>query len=316
MQMRRIIMPVCPTVRHGAVSIMLALSVLLAPRGMAAHASLQATPSTITVVDDHHTRIVLHKVPRRLIALAANVTEILFALGLGPEVVGVSSYSTYPPAATKLPIVINYTTLNLEEILRLKPDLLVAAAIVPQSIIIKLRSAHLTVLVTDPHDLAGILHDIVLVGTATGVPGRARGLAARLQKRINAVETVVRRARTHPRVFYEIDSTLYTAGHGSFIDALITLAGGVNVAGTVMNPYPQLSAEKVIAADPQYIILSDARYGTTVASVAARPGWSRISAVRHHHVYPFNDDLASRPGPRIVLGLETLERLLHPELFH
>jgi iron complex transport system substrate-binding protein len=148
------------------------------------------------------------------------------------------------------------------------------------------------------------------------VPGRARALAASLQKRINAVETVVRRARTHPRVFYEIDSTLYTAGHGSFIDALITLAGGVNIAGTVMNPYPQLSAEKVIAADPQYIILSDARYGTTVASVAARPGWSRISAVRHHHVYPFNDDLASRPGPRIVLGLETLARLLHPELFH
>jgi iron complex transport system substrate-binding protein len=72
----------------------------------------------------------------------------------------------------------------------------------------------------------------------------------------------------------------------------------------------------VIAADPQYIILSDARSGTTVARVAARPGWSRISAVRHHHVYPFNDDLASRPGPRIVLGLETLARLLHPELFH
>src|ERR671932_2864997 len=196
MQMRRIIMRVCPTVRHGAVSITLALSVLLAPQGMAAHATLQATP-TITVVDDHHTRIVLHKVPRRLIALAANVTEILFALGLGPEVVGVSSYSTYPPAATKLPIVINDTTLNLEKILRLKPDLLVAAAIVPQSIIIKLRSAHLTVLVTDPHDLAGILHDIVLVGTATGVPGRARALAASLQERINAVETVVQIGRAH-----------------------------------------------------------------------------------------------------------------------
>ena len=136
-------MRVCPTLRHGAASIALALSVLLAPQGMAAHASLQATPTTVTVVDDHHTRLVLHGVPRRLVALAANVTEILFALGLGPEVVGVSSYSTYPPAATKLPIVINDTTLNLEKILRLKPDLLVAAAIVPQSII-KLRSAHLS----------------------------------------------------------------------------------------------------------------------------------------------------------------------------
>ena len=136
-------MRVCPNVRHGGVSNALALGVLLAPQGMAAHTNLQATPTTITVVDDHHTRIVLHKVPRRLIALVANVTEILFALGLGREVVGVSSYSTYPPAATTLPIVINYTTLNLEKILRLKPDLLVAAAIVPQSIIIKLRTCHL-----------------------------------------------------------------------------------------------------------------------------------------------------------------------------
>lgn len=307
-------MRVTSTIRRGACAIALALGLCLAPQAAAIHARTRAA-TTISVVDDHNTRLVLTRVPRRIIALAPNVTEILFALGLGPEVVGVSSYSNYPKAATRLPIVINYTAVNLEKILRLRPDLLVAAAIVPQTTVDKLRSLHLAVLVTDPHDLAGILSDMRLVGTATGVPAAAGALVARLQRRINAVKAAVRHATTHPRVFYEIDSTLYTAGHGSFIDALITLAGGVNVAGTVMNPYPQLSAEKVIASDPQDIILGDSPY-TTVASVAARPGWSSISAVIHHHIYPFDDDLVSRPGPRIVDGLKTLARLIHPELFH
>jgi iron complex transport system substrate-binding protein len=170
---------------------------------------------------------------------------------------------------------------------------------------------------TDPHTVAGILADLRLVAAATGVPERGRALAARLQARITTVEATVRRVSSHPRVFYELDTTLYTAGHGSFVDALIAMAGGTNIAGQVMNPYPQLSREKVIAADPQVIVLGDSTYGgVTPAAVAARPGWGAISAVVHHHVYAFNDDLVSRPGPRIVDGLEALARLIHPEAFH
>ena len=283
---------------------------------LAAPAQARARRAPITVTDDHGATITLAAPAHRIIALAPNVTEILFALGLGRDVVGVSSYSTYPPAAAKLPVVFSYTALKLEQILSLKPDLIVAAAIVPQSALTKLRSLHLTVLMTDPHDIGGILHDIRLVGTAAGVSGAATALVSHLQGRINRVESVVRRARTHPRVFYEIDNTGYTAGHGSFVDALIGLAGGVNVAGTIMNPYPQLSKEKLLSLNPQIIFLGDSNYGVTPASVAKRPGWSAISAVKLHHVYAFNDDLASRPGPRIVDGLETLAREIHPELFH
>ncbi len=282
---------------------------------LAAPAQARTSYATIVVVDDHHTTLTLAAPPKRIISLAPNVTEILFSLGLGPEVVGVSSFSNYPRAAAKLPVVYTYTGPNLEKILALKPDLLISAAIVPQTVVIKLRALHLKVLVTDPSDLKGILHDIILVGDAAGVPGTATKEVAGLQRRIDAVTRVVAPLNSRPTVFYELDKTLYTVGHGSFMDALITMAGGANIAGGVSNPYPQLSAEKVIAADPQVILLGDAAYGITPAMVAARPGWSAISAVQDHHVYPFNDDLASRPGPRIVDGLEQLARLLHPGAF-
>jgi iron complex transport system substrate-binding protein len=280
-------------------------------------ASARAPRAAITVIDDHGSRITLATTPHRLVSLAPNVTEMLFALGLGPEVVGVSSYSNYPKQAAHLPVVISYTALNLEKLLSLKPDLIVAAGIVPQQIVAKLRALHQTVLMTDPRTVEGILADLRLVATAAGVPARGGQLAARLQARIDAVGSAVSRVTTHPRVFYELDTTLYTAGHGSFVDALITMAGGANIAGRVMNPYPQLSPEKVIAADPQVIVLGDATYGgVTPAKVASRPGWQAISAVAHHRIYTFDDDLVSRPGPRIVDGLEALARLIHPEAFH
>ena len=133
---------------------------------------------------------------------------------------------------------------------------------------------------------------------------------------VHAVATVSSR----PTVFYELDKTLYTVGHGSFMDSYFVrftlMAGGKNIAGGIANPYPQLSAEALLGDDPQVILLGDAAYGTTVASVAARPGWSAISAVINHQVYPFDDNLASRPGPRVVEGLEQIAKILHPGLLH
>lgn len=289
------------------------LAVLLLLFGAwAAPAHARTAGSPIVVVDDQHTTLTLQTAPRRIIALAPNVAEILFSLGLGPRVVGVSVASDYPAAVKKLPVVYTINGPVLEKILALKPDLLISAAIVPQTTVNKLRSLHLKVLVTDPHDIPGILHDITLVGDAAGVPGAAAKEVAGLQRRINVVTTAIAPLKSRPTVFYELDKTLYTVGHGSFMDSLITMAGGRNIAAGVNNPYPQLSAEALLADNPQVILLGDAAYGTTAASVAARPGWSAISAVKNHRVYPFNDDLASRPGPRIVDGLEKLARLLHP----
>ena len=291
-------------------SALLALLLILGAWAAPVHA--RATASPIVVVDDQHTTLTLQTAPRHIISLAPNVTEILFSLGLGPRVVGVSTATDYPEAATKLPVIYTLNGPVLEKILALKPDLLISAAIVPQTTVTKLRSLHLKVLVTDPHDIPGILHDITLVGDAAGVPGTAAKEVAALQRRINVVTAATSPLKPRPTVFYELDKTLYTVGHGSFMDSLITMAGGRNIAAGVNNPYPQLSAEALLADNPQVILLGDAAYGISVASVAGRPGWSAISAVKNHRVYPFNDDLASRPGPRIVDGLEKLARLLHP----
>jgi iron complex transport system substrate-binding protein len=285
---------------------------LLVLGAWAAPAHARPSPSPIVVVDDHHTTLTFATPPKRIIALGPNVTEILFSLGLGSRVVGVSAYSNYPAAARKLPVVYTLNGPILEKILALKPDLLISASLVLPLTVNKLRSLHLKVLVTDPHDIPGILHDITLIGAAAGVPAAATREVAGLQRRINVVTATVAPLKSRPTVFYELDKTLYTVGHGSFMDSLITMAGGRNVAAGVNNPYPQLAAEALLADNPQVILLGDAAYGITAASVAARPGWSAISAVKHHHVYPFNDDLASRPGPRIVDGLERLARLLHP----
>lgn len=279
------------------------------------NSTVHATSTTITVTDDNGTVITLPSTPHRLISLAPNVTEIFYALGLGKEVVGDSSYSDYPAAAKKLPVVINYTTLAQEKLLSLKPDLIVAADIVPQTTIDKLRSLHLTVLMTNPHDIGGILRDLTLVGAATGAAKQAATLVASLQTRINRVKGIVAKAKGRPTVFYELDPTLYTVGPGSFVDSLITLAGGKNIVAGA-NPYPQLSKEKLFAANPQDYVLGDATNGAvTPAAVAARPGFSVLQAVTAHHVYSFDDNLASRPGPRIVDGLEKLAVLIHPALF-
>ena len=292
----------------------LALIWLLAAASVAPASARTATAS-ITIVDDHHTTLTLTGPARRIISLAPNVTEILFSLGLGSRVVGVSSYSTYPPAASHLPIVIDNGVPNIEKIIALKPDLLIAADIVGKPAITKLRSLHFAVLETNPHDIPGILHDIQVVGVAAGVGDTANRNVAALQRRIEAVAAKVRTVTTRPSVYYELDSTYYTVGHGSYMDTLITMAGGVNVAGSIDNSYPQLSAEKLLVDNPQYVILGDAAYGVSAASVGKRPGWSAMAAVKAHHVVAFNDDLASRPGPRIVDGLEQLTHILHPELY-
>jgi len=268
-----------------------------------------------TVIDDHHTAITFTSTPRRIISLAPNVTEILFALGIGSEVVGASSYSDYPAAANRIPVVYTYSGASYEKIVALKPDLVVSAGIVPQSIVLKLRSLHLKVLVTDPQNIEQVLSDIGLVGVATGRTTAAITLVRSLQKRIDAVTSAIARVPTRPTVYYELDKTLYTAGRGSFVDSLLSMAGAANIAAGINNPYPQLSAERIIRANPQFILLGDAAYGVTPSSVASRPGWQLISAVAHHQVIPFNDELVSRPGPRIVLGLETLAHLLHPDAF-
>lgn len=275
-------------------------------------------PEPVSVVDDAGRTVEVVKNPQRLISLAPSNTEILFALGLGDKVVGVTDFCDYPEEAQAIEQVGTYFEPNIEIIFSLSPDLVLAITSLPE-VIAKLEELGVPALILDPSDLEGILADIQLVGQATGAETEAEALVSELRERIAVVTERAGEAKESVRVFCEIDATdpskPWASGPGSFMDAMIRLSGGTNVAAGADSPWPQLSAEEIIAKDPEIIILADSKYGVTAESVGERPGWGVITAVKEGAIYDIDDDLISRPGPRIVDGLETVAKIIHPELF-
>jgi len=277
-------------------------------------------PESVSVVDDAGRTVEIVSNPQRLISLAPSNTEILFALGLGDRVVGVTDFCDYPEEAKSIEKVGGMEH-NLEKIVALDPDLIVAIGGSPAQVekATEMEKLGLTVLVLEPGDIEGIMANIELVGKATGAEKEASELAAQMRKRFDDITARAEGAESRPKVFFELDATdpskPYTPGPGSFIDALISLAGGSNVAAGAKMQWAQLSTEEIIAQDPEVIVLGDANYGVTVEMVKERPGWSVIAAVKNGAIYPIDDILISRPGPRIIDGLEALARIIHPELF-
>lgn len=274
---------------------------------------------TVTVVDDAQRTVEIREVPERIISLAPSNTEILFALGLGDKVVGVSDFCDYPEEAQKIEKV-GFVEPNMEKIVDLEPDLILYIGGATQLEKVQtMEHLGLTVLVLAPSDIEAILADFELVGRATGSEDEAALLVRELRARMDDVLSRVAQAERKPLVFYELDATdaagPWTAGPGSFIDTLITMAGGVNLGASAEMEWAQFSTEEIIAQDPEIIILGDANYGVTVESVKERPGWGVITAVKEGAIYPIDDNLVSRPGPRIVNGLEELARIIHPEIF-
>lgn len=283
----------------------------------------QATPTValpaVTMVDDAQRTVEITGVPERIISLAPSNTEVLFALGLGDKVVGVTDLCDYPEEAQEIEKV-GFVEINLEKIVDLEPDLVLYIGGTAQLEKTQtMEDLGLTVLVLAPSDIEGIFADIELVGRTTGTEDEAVDLVSELRARMDEVLSRVAQAKRQPLVFYELDATdparPWTAGPGSFIDALITMAGGVNLGASAEMEWAQFSTEEVIAQDPEIIILGDANYGVTAESVEERPGWGVITAVKAGAIYPIDDTLVSRPGPRIVDGLEELARIIHPELF-
>jgi iron complex transport system substrate-binding protein len=210
--------------------------------------------------------------------------------------------------------------LNTESVVALEPDLIFAAEITAPDQVETLRGLGLTVfVVTNPDDFEALYANILAVGTLCGRDSQAAALAGELRDRVDAVGARIATAAATPRVFYELDGTdptkPWTSGPGTFLDLLIRAAGGSNVGAALSSQFAQISSEELVKQDPQVILLGDTAYGTTVDSVRARPGWDAMIAVQVGAVHPFDDNLVSRPGPRMVDGLELMARLIHPELF-
>lgn len=268
----------------------------------------------VTLTDDEATGVTILARPARIVSLTPAVTETLFALGAGDRVVAVTDFDDYPAEVAQLPHVASFTGVDIEKVVGMKPDLVIAGGngFNPPEAIAKLRSVGIPVVVVYADSVDGILRDIELVGVAVGAGPASGALTAWMRERIDAISAAARTS-TAPRVFYEIDATkdIFGPAPDSFLASMIELAGGDPVTSGDPAVFA-IPLEKLVAADPQVIVLGDANYGTTPAAVADRPGWGGIAAVKAGAVRPVDDTIVTRPGPRVVDGLRALALAIDP----
>ena len=281
-------------------------------------ASATTPPSTfpVTVSDQEGKPLTLAKQPRAIISFSPGVTEILFAIGAGPQVIAADQFSDYPAEAKALKQRVKYTSPDIESALSLNPDLVIMSR-AQRASVERFRSAGLPVFYTPEADsLDAIMENVRMWGHLTGHAAEADQVANGMRARIEAVKVKVAPVAEGPRAFYELSDSLVSAGDKTFIGSILTLLKAKNVASGAATDYPQLTAEAVISRDPQVIFLADASSaGQSLETLRKRPGWTSISAVKDGKVYAVDPNTGNRPGPRIVLALEEIGRLLYPERF-
>jgi iron complex transport system substrate-binding protein len=287
----------------------------------AAPPTATATTALIRLTDGTGTEVELPAPAGRIVSLGPSNTEILFALGARDQIAGCDLTSDYPAEAKPLAVIADYPTLNVESIVALQPDLVLAAEIISPEQVQSMRSLGLKVFyLANPTSLPDDLFtNIRAIGTLTGKSPEAKTMIAGLQSRFEAVELKSAAAASAPLVYFELDATdpakPYVAGPGSFVDTLIHLAGGRNLGAGLSSSWATISAEEILREDPDIILLGDTAYGVTVESVAKRPGWKNLKAVKNGSVFGIDSNLVLRPGPRLADGLEIIAHYLHPEIF-
>ena len=258
----------------------------------------------------------------RIVSLAPSVTEILFALDMGDHIAGVTDQCNYPPAARAIQRVSGYGAPNVESLLALGPDLVIACGLEKPEVAEALRRAGIRVVdVQETGPIASfpeLFTVICRIGEATGREAEAQRLVASMQAELDAVAARISRIddTRRPHVFVEIEEgPLMTAGAGSFIDDLVRRAGGRNVAHEITSAYPRIDPEKVIAWNPDVILVAHSdRPGEAAERLKRHIGWSNVEAVRDRRVIDDIDaDLLFRPGPRLVEGVKALAERLHPK---
>lgn len=281
-------------------------------------ASGSADEGNLEFIDGLGRTVVLDEYPQRIITISASTTEILYALGAGDKVIGRDGFSVYPPEVLEVEVVGDFFgTLPSEALLAAEPDLILAGGIISAEQVNTMEELGMTVYYQlDPLDFDGLYANIKEIGALVGSEEQADELVSSLELRVNRVIEVVAGVQEKPVVFVELDATdptnPWTTGSGTFVDYILVTAGGQNAAGDLEGAYAQMSAEALIEADPDVILLTD--YENPEA-VAERPGWDVIGAVMNDTVYSFDPYLFNVPGPRLVDGLEEVARLLHPDLF-
>jgi iron complex transport system substrate-binding protein len=270
----------------------------------------------VTVVDDFGYIVNITSAPTRIVSLSPSNTEILFSVGAGNQVVGVTEYCDYPynftawVSAGNMSSIGSYWQPAIEPIIALHPDLVVASGSSSEDAASKLRNLGYTVIILNAENLNDVLNDIYLVGKATGHTDQATALVSSYRARIDTITAKVANATTTPKVYYETSiDPLMTAGPNTFVSDLIALAGGKNIYDDATTQWPVISSDSVITKNPEIII----SYHTD--GFGTRPGWSNIDAVANNKIYALPNFEFSRPGPRLLDALDRLTKIIHPEIF-
>lgn len=270
----------------------------------------------ITVRDDLGREVTIVRRPARIVSLGPAITETVFAVGAGSQLVAVTTLDNFPPEVSQLPTIGGFApeTISLEAILAQKPDLVIAGGRFQQPVVEAVAKFGIAAVVIDPSSLDGVADAIVLVGRLTGQQAKATDLADEFHRRREAVRLQVK--VIHPaarrRALYVLwDEPLQTAGPDTFVGQMIAEAGGRNVFEDATQQYPQVSDEAVLARNPDIILAPDHGGAQLRERLSRRPGWQRVAATKEQRIVTIPEDLLHRPGPRLITGLEKMATLLN-----
>jgi len=270
----------------------------------------------VTVTDDEGTAVTIPAEPRKIVSLTPATTETLFALGVGSRVVGkVEDVANFPPEASAVPVVATFSGVDVEKIVSLGADLVVSggAGLTQGPAVEQLRRANIPVIVSYPTTIDQAIAGFRTIGQAVGAADAGKKLADDTRAKLDALAASVANVTHKPRLFYEIDNTngIFTPPANSIYGEMFRLAGADPIAGDANY---SISLEDLVAADPEVILLGDAAYGVKPEDVAKRPGWADMTAVKEGNISPIDDIVVTRPGPRLVDGLQALIQAIQPQL--
>ena len=276
--------------------------------------------SAVTITDDLGVTVTIENPPERIVSLSPANSEILFALGLDEKIVGVTEYCTYPEAALSKEKIGGFSTVNIEKVSVLNPDLIVAADGNSEETVAHLRELGFTVITINADTMDVTLNDILLLGKATGADAKAEALVSSMKADLLEIAEKTS-AEEKPTILHCMwTDPLWVSGSGTFQDEMITAAGGVNAAADE-GGWVALTMEKFLTMNPDIIVVDSGNGMGVGADDALRdfflkdPRMQSLSAVQNERVYVVNADIIDRGGPRIVEGVEALAEIAHPDIF-
>lgn len=274
---------------------------------------------TQSVTDDMGRPVELPRRISRVVSLAPANTEIVYAVGAGAKLVGIDDFSNYPAETASVAKVGGYGEINVEAVIALKPDLVLASSM-HKAPVEQLEAVGVKTMVVEPHTLDDVYQDIELLARVLGVEQKGKDVVAAVRAKIAAVQAKVKDipVAERPVVFYEVwGNPLMSAGPNTYTHQIIELAGGRNLTADATMDYPIIGYEVVVARDPQVIVFPTF-HGAVIpdpASLAERPGWSAVAAVRDGNIQVIDADIMSRGGPRLGEAIEAMAKLIYPDLF-